>query len=195
MYSPVLCWFSFSEWSGGPPKWIRMLGLCDKCPMNVFTIQVACCVSSWVYVYVFPERVVSFLTRPVLPAALLSNGQQLFSANAICQWVFPNATLIWLLLISLEALHVCVSTDICSRLVGKRSLLLAGSYWNGKQQNCRSVSAAKGQWNLLTITIFSVRRVNLKSELMHATLPAIGYLIMYVLIETRGGLLYLKITK
>lgn len=33
----------------------------------------------------FSERVVAFLSRPVLPAALLPNGQQLFSANAICQ--------------------------------------------------------------------------------------------------------------
>ncbi|MCJ8729412.1 hypothetical protein PDJAM_G00105960 [Pangasius djambal] len=34
------------------------------------------------------ERVVSFLSRPVLPAVLLPSGQQLFSANAICQYLF-----------------------------------------------------------------------------------------------------------
>ncbi|XP_053492097.1 methionine--tRNA ligase, cytoplasmic isoform X3 [Ictalurus furcatus] len=34
------------------------------------------------------ERVVSFLSRPVLPAALLPSGKQLFSANAICQYLF-----------------------------------------------------------------------------------------------------------
>ncbi|KAM3878115.1 methionine--tRNA ligase, cytoplasmic [Diretmus argenteus] len=34
------------------------------------------------------ERVVPFLSRPVLPALLLPSGQHLFSSNAICQYVF-----------------------------------------------------------------------------------------------------------
>ncbi|XP_062853536.1 methionine--tRNA ligase, cytoplasmic isoform X2 [Trichomycterus rosablanca] len=34
------------------------------------------------------ERVVPFLTRPVLPVLLLPNGQHIFSANAICQYLF-----------------------------------------------------------------------------------------------------------
>lgn len=123
----------------------------------------------WLYlqcvrVFLSPERVVSFLSRPVFPAALLPCSQELFSANAICQWVFPNTTLISALLISMEVLNICISTDICSKLVGKRSLMLAGSSWNGKWQNCRSESAAKEQW-MYWLAIFAVRSVYLKSGL------------------------------
>lgn len=117
-----------------------------------------------VCVFLSPERVVSFLSRPVLPAALLPSSQELFSANAICQWVFPNTTLISALLISMEVLNICISTDICLKLVGKRSLMLAGSSWNGKRQNCRSESAAKEQW-MYWLAIFAVRSVYLKSGL------------------------------
>ncbi|XP_072540859.1 methionine--tRNA ligase, cytoplasmic isoform X1 [Salminus brasiliensis] len=37
------------------------------------------------------ERVVPFLNRPVLPVLLLPSGQHLFSANAICQYLFEVA--------------------------------------------------------------------------------------------------------
>uniref|UniRef100_A0A665SZT0 Methionine--tRNA ligase, cytoplasmic n=1 Tax=Echeneis naucrates TaxID=173247 RepID=A0A665SZT0_ECHNA len=38
--------------------------------------------------FFFLETVVPFLSRPALPALLLPNGQHLFSANAICQYLF-----------------------------------------------------------------------------------------------------------
>uniref|UniRef100_A0AAQ4R1V0 Methionine--tRNA ligase, cytoplasmic n=1 Tax=Gasterosteus aculeatus aculeatus TaxID=481459 RepID=A0AAQ4R1V0_GASAC len=43
-----------------------------------------CCLSKC-YLFVFPERVVPFLSRPALPALLLTSGLHLFSPNAICR--------------------------------------------------------------------------------------------------------------
>ncbi|KAK3556861.1 hypothetical protein QTP70_022365 [Hemibagrus guttatus] len=74
------------------------------------------------------ESIVSFLSRPVLPAVILPNGQQLFSANSICQYLFEvggkeltdasRQLLEWeateLQPVLLQALHVAV-------LQGKRS--------------------------------------------------------------------------
>lgn len=105
------------------------------------------------YVCVFPESVVSFLSHPVLPALLLPSGQQLFSANAICQWVY---------LLKLSFLpHGCGSLT-CLYLhrylfeVGGKEITDASRQlleWEATELQVRI--CCQGAMTVLTVTLFS----------------------------------------